>query len=68
MKTFAIIMHNAVTNIIVADNEETALSVSHEGSLAVECDVSTLVGTDWTYDGTKLVPPTIQEPTDDQSM
>lgn len=65
MKTFAIVMDNTVTNIIVADDEATALSVSHEGSLAIECDVSTLIATDWTYDGTNLVPPPLEEPTND---
>lgn len=65
MKTFAIITDNRVINIVVADNKETAEAVSFEGTIAIECSVNDLVNETWTYDGTKLIPPTIQEPTND---
>ena len=65
MPTFAIIAGNRVINIIVADDKTTAEAISFEGTIAVECLPNDLVNETWTYDGTNLVPPTIQEPTND---
>jgi CBS-domain-containing membrane protein len=61
MANFAIVINNSVTNIIVADDEATALAVSPQGATAVECQSSDLVAQGWTYDGTKLIAPVIPE-------
>ena len=61
MANFAIVINNSVTNIIVADDEATALAVSSQGAIAVECQASDLVAQGWTYDGTKLIAPVIPE-------
>ena len=61
MANFAIVINNSVTNIIVADDEATALAVSPQGAIAVECQASDLVAQGWTYDGKKLVAPVIPE-------
>ena len=57
MPNFAIVQNNSVTNIIVADDEATALAVSPQGAIAVECQPSDLVAQGWIYGGTKLVAP-----------
>jgi hypothetical protein len=57
MANFAIVINNSVINIIVADDESTALAVSPQGAIAVECQASDLVAQGWTYDGKKLVAP-----------
>ena len=57
MSHYAIVINNAVTNIIVADDLETALAVSPNGALAIECQPSDLVNQNWTYDGAALVAP-----------
>jgi len=57
MPNFAIIVNNSVTNIIVADDEATALAVSPKSAVAVKCQPSDLVVQGWTYDGKKLVNP-----------
>lgn len=62
MPNFAIVENNQVTNIIVADDETTALAVSRSGAIAVECQPSDLVVQGWTYDGTKLVAPITEVP------
>lgn len=59
MSQYAIVINNSVTNIIVADDLETALAVSPNGAIAVECQPSDLVNMDWTYDGTTLVNPAL---------
>jgi len=59
MATFAIVMNNSVSNIIVADDEATALAVSFPGALAIQCEPSDLVAQGWTWDGTKFVKPEI---------
>ena len=62
MPNFAIVQNNSVTNIIVADDEATALAVSPQGAIAVECQASDLVAQGWTYDGKKLVGPIVEAP------
>ena len=62
MANFAIVISNSVTNIIVADDEATALAVSPQGAIAVECQASDLVAQGWTYDGNKLVGPVVEAP------
>ena len=62
MPTYAIVLNNSVTNIIVADDSATALAVSPQGALAVECQASDLVAQGWTYDGKKLVGPVVEAP------
>jgi hypothetical protein len=61
MANFAIVTNNSVINIIVADDEATALAVFPQGAIAVECQPSDLVAQGWTYDGTKLVSPIVPE-------
>lgn len=61
MPNFAIVQNNSVTNIIVADDEATALAVSRPGAIAVECQPSDLVAQGWSYDGNKLVAPIVPE-------
>jgi CBS-domain-containing membrane protein len=61
MANFAIVINNSVTNIIVADDSATALAVSPQGAIAMECQASDLVAQGWTYDGTNLVAPVIPE-------
>jgi len=48
-------MNNFVTNIIVADDEATALAVSFPGALAIQCEPSDLVIQGWYYDGNTLM-------------
>jgi hypothetical protein len=60
MATYAIILNNIVSNIIVADDEATAIEVSPKGATAVECQPSDLVAQGWIYDGTKLVAPVME--------
>lgn len=55
MATFAIVMNSSVSNIIVADDEATALAVSAPGAIAVQCEPSDLVAQGWYYDGNKLM-------------
>ena len=55
MATFAIVMNSSVTNIIVADDEATALAVSFPGAIAVQCEPSDLVAQGWYYDGNMLM-------------
>lgn len=62
MPNFAIVQNNSVTNIIVADDEATALAVSPQGAIAVECQASDLVAQGWSYDGNKLVGPVVEAP------
>ena len=62
MANYAIVINNSVTNIIVADDSATALAVSPQGAIAVECQPSDLVAQGWTYDGTKLVAPVVEAP------
>jgi hypothetical protein len=62
MANFAIVIDNSVINIIVADDSATALAVSPQGAIAVECQASDLVTQGWTYDGKKLVGPVVEAP------
>ena len=62
MANYAIVINNSVTNIIVADDSATALAVSPQGAIAVECQASDLVARGWTYDGKKLVEPVVEAP------
>ena len=62
MANFAIVINNSVTNIIVADDSATALAVSPQGAIAVECQASDLVAQGWTYDGKKLISPIVEAP------
>ena len=55
MATFAIVTNSLVSNIIVADDAETALTVSPPGSIAVQCEPSDLVVQGWYYDGNTLM-------------
>jgi hypothetical protein len=57
MSYFAIVKGNYITNVIVAEDEATALSVSPNGVIAVACQQSDRVDNSWTYDGEKLVSP-----------
>jgi hypothetical protein len=50
MLKYAILQGNYVTNIVVADNADTALAGAHDGFVAVEYDDSTVVATGYTYD------------------
>jgi hypothetical protein len=52
MKYFAIIVGNQVTNCIVADSEEIALSVSPKNVIAIEYSTNDAVGAGYTYDST----------------
>jgi hypothetical protein len=61
MSQYAIVINSAVTNIIVADDLETALAVSPNGAIAIECQPSDLVNLNWTYNGAVLVPPAVGE-------
>lgn len=61
MSHYAIVINNAVTNMIVADDLKTALAVSPNGATVVEFQLSDRVDTTWTYDGTKLVAPIVGE-------
>ena len=62
MANYAIVINNSVTNIIVADDSATALAVSPQGAIAVECQASDLVAQGWTYDGKKLVGSVVEAP------
>ena len=62
MANYAIVINNSVTNIIVADDSATALAVSPQGAIAVECQASDLVAQGWTYDGKKLVGLVVEAP------
>lgn len=59
MTQYAIVLHNKVYNIIVADDLETALAVSPQGAIAVECQPSDLISINWDYDGEKFVNPAV---------
>jgi hypothetical protein len=62
MANFAIIINNAVTNIIVADDVATALAVSPDEATAIECDLSLGVSQHgWTYVDNAFVAPTPAE-------
>lgn len=54
-KTFAVISHNSVSNIIVADTKEIAEVVT--GCICVEYTKDNPVGIGWTYDGTNFTSP-----------
>ena len=61
MAMFAIVENVSITNVIIADDEATALSVSRPGAIAIEVQPSDHVGQAWTYDGEKLVAPKFPE-------
>ena len=62
MPYYAIVENNRVSNIIVADDEVTALAVSRNGSLAIQCKTSDLISQGWIYDGKKLSAPVTETP------
>jgi hypothetical protein len=62
MKTYAVIQNNKVINVIVADSKEIAEEVTNFTCIEYTSDSG--VGIGWTYDGTNLVPPVIEEPTE----
>lgn len=53
MKTYAIVINNAVSNIIVADDESIALEVSPKEAIAVECQPSDGIRLGQIYDPIK---------------
>lgn len=59
MKTYAVIQNNKVINVIVADSKEIAEEVTN--FTCVEYSPESGIGLDWTYDGTNLTPPAIED-------
>lgn len=57
MSYFAIIKEDKIINVVVAEDEATALAVSPSGVIAIACAQSDRVDNTWTYDGEKLVSP-----------
>ena len=55
MPRFAVLNNNSVTNLIVADDIETAETVTNQ--TCVQYDPSLLVAVGWTYDGTNFTDP-----------
>jgi len=54
-------MGNSVTNIIVADDEATAIAVSPEGATVVEIQESERITQHWIYDGTNFIDPGVNK-------
>ena len=50
MATFAILTGNSVTQVIIADDQATALAVSPKGVTAIEYTVENPAGIGWKYD------------------
>ena len=61
-KTFAVISHNTIINVIVADTKEIAETVS--GRTCVEYTDEKPAGIGWTYDGINFNPPVYETPID----
>ena len=49
MANFAILSGNSVSNIIVADNEKTAVAVSPKGVTVIEYTTENPAGIGWSY-------------------
>ena len=49
MATFAILTGNSVTQVIVADDQATALAVSPKGVVAIEYTAENPAGIGWSY-------------------
>lgn len=62
MKTYAVIENNKVVNVIVADSKEIAEEITN--LTCIEYAANSGVGIGWTYDGTNLARPVIEEPTE----
>ena len=60
MSRYAIVIGTSVTNIIVADDEATALAVSPSGAIAVEVQQSDRITQNWIYDGTNFINPEVE--------
>lgn len=60
---FAVMNHNIVTNLIVADSLEVAEAVSNFP--CIEYANHTDAGIGWTYDGTNFIAPVITPPTEE---
>jgi hypothetical protein len=56
-KNFAVISRGIVDNLIVADTEEVANSVTADWQTVVEVDLYSGVAIGWTYDGTNFINP-----------
>jgi hypothetical protein len=61
MSRYAIVIGTSVTNIIMADDEATALAVSPSGAIAVEVQESDRITQTWTYDGTNFIDPGVNK-------